>query len=603
MATNTRLNKKFTLAPMAAALALASSMANADVILDPYSSGATQVFPNLATSPISTSQINVGYLSFPGAVEINADASSNGVTAIGGSALLVGQENGADGLVRIVGDGSSGSASATISNGVGARIGFGGTGRLEVLNGGLLESNENIHLGEDVSGAIGDATVIVDGVGSEIRSTVDAANFSGGRVSVPFGRADADLTVSNGGLVEAVGGDISQFDDGAIYIGTYSEDFAGTVNVTVTGAGSTMRAENGIYVLNELGGTSVSVENGGLLETVEENLDFGDGPEASIAIGSLTADGAMLDVRGAGSQVSAFGGIDIGYERSIIGFSGGGEPRSRYSDDGKVAGDQVVDLDGAPIFDEFGDPVYFVEVDLGGFLLLVPENTDLAGGTTPRVKTTGRALVEDSASVVAGSDINIGSNNADPSVQPLSGQDSSLTVRTGATVTAENLFVNEHGILQGDGGLIDANVELAGGTISPGDSPGTLSIIGDLNLYNGLLELEIGDRLDVTGDVFLGSGLDMLLIFGVNPAFGETISLSSYFNVTGNMFGTFNPFTNLSFEGLGSNAYFNVMGFEGEQLVVGSPDPVDVPEPSAFSLLALSMTGLMSLKLRQRAKS
>ncbi|MEX1147309.1 MAG: hypothetical protein WEB93_02905, partial [Sphingomonadales bacterium] len=368
---------------LAAGVSLFALSAQATVIVT------GNVFPNLAVTPTGHGQISVGVGTNSGSVEVNADATGNGFTEIGGTGLLIG--NNQTGSVEIIGDGvTSGSARAVINDGIGARVGFGGDGTLELRQGGVLESNENIHLGEDnLSSPSGTATVVVDGEGSVLRSEAQTVGFGGGRVYVPFGQADSDLTVSGGGRVEAIGGGSA---DGAVYIGGFDNNAPINANVTVTGEGSTIEAQDGIFVINPYGQAVVNVTDGGSLIVQEDR--FGGAP---IGVGSFDADGAQINisgesVNGIASSLSSIGDLAIGGERTVTGFTAGGEPRFGY-DNGTIAeGVQVTDEFGDAIFDRDGNPVVGVTVDFGGFDVILPSTYNQAGGEPIWLKTTGHML-------------------------------------------------------------------------------------------------------------------------------------------------------------------------------------------------------------------
>lgn len=113
-----------------------------DVIVDPDNIEANRVFPS---DPLVlgnfTGQIFVRFSGRDGVLEVNADSTVNGVTAISGSVLIHGRD-GDSGTVRIIGNGTSGSARIDITEGVGLRNSLGGNGLLDIRNGGVLESHE-----------------------------------------------------------------------------------------------------------------------------------------------------------------------------------------------------------------------------------------------------------------------------------------------------------------------------------------------------------------------------------------------------------------------------------------------------------------------------
>ncbi|ADJ28574.1 PEP-CTERM sorting domain-containing protein [Nitrosococcus watsonii] len=506
------------------------------------------VFPDAAITPTGTSQINVGYGGASGELEVNGGGTGNGFTAIGGSGLLVGAGAGSTGGVRIIGNGISGSATATINNGIGARIGLGGTGALEVRQGGVLESNADIHLGESFSGSTGTSNVTIDGAGSVLRSQTASGSFAGGgRILVPFGAASSTLTVSNGGLVDAVGGQLSEFEQGAVFIGDYSEATAANVNVTVTGEGSTIQAQHGIFVENQFGQAVVNITDGGAVKQLEPGFVFDGKQEPGIIIDSLDANGAQVNVSGisasgVASSLSAVTDIDIG-----------------------------------------------IEVSQG--------------------KSTGHLLVENGGKVTTLTDINISSNNSDPRVTSVSGQDSSLTVRNGGMATAQNVFVNADGRLSGDG-TITGNVIVDGGTVAPGNSPGTMTIDGDFIVNGGTLELEIDSLFDrdefiVSGDVIFGATAMIDLILGFEPM--DILNIEDFFSgfTVFQVNNNFNPLTNIDVmftanSGITGGSIVNI-GLGGEMFALtAAGGAASVAEPGTFALLGFGLGGILLARRRRK---
>ncbi|MEM6333991.1 MAG: hypothetical protein AAF823_11705 [Planctomycetota bacterium] len=569
----------------------------APAVADVLRSGSGTGFGLPLTNPIFTGQINVGTGSTgnPGELEVNAESLVNGFTAFESSGLLVGEENGGDGVVRVIGDGTPGSATVTVNDGIGVRIGVGGNGLLEVRSGGVVSSNEPIHFGEDFgTNSQGNGTVIVDGPGSVIRSSVPSNADAAGRIAAPFdGQATSNITISNGGVIEATGGDLPNFDAASIFLGG-EEDFPTQAIVNVTGEGSTLQASHFIGLRNGFGGAQVNVSDGATMRQLEAGLDFGDGPPVGIGINSFDADtGITVSGVSAGSVASSLSAVDdisVGIVRRIIGFTASGEPRVSRDFD-TLAGDPILDQEGNPLFDALGNPVIGVENDFfgdGSFVFIEPD-------VEVFTKQTGYLIAEDGAVVETAADITISENSEDPLVTPSSGEDSTLTVRNGGTVNAQNVRVREHGRLDGGGGNINANVFLEGGALAPGNSIGTLTVDGDINLLDGILQLEFGagglDMLLATGEITLGPDLVIELVLNQDPA-GQTIDLNAFFSAT-ELTSNFNFQENLILAGLGNNATGVVTGFDGETLLI--------PEPGSLVLCTLSAA--MLIRWRRPAAS
>ena len=602
-------------AGLASVLALVPFAAQATVVIDPDNTGATSVFPNLTTTPVSTSQINIGssFSGSPGSVEVNASALGNGITAIAGSGLLVGQSSGADGLVRVVGDGSAGSAQAAANDGIGVRIGFGGDGTLQVSNGGLVESNEQIHFGEDVSGNRGTSNVTVDGAGSVIRSNVKPGD-SGGRLMIPFGLADATVTVSNGGAIEAIGGDSMAGEAGSVFIGS-EEDRPVTADVTVTGEGSRITATHFLGLRTGYGNTQVRVQDGASLEVTDAyNVSFQPEPLESIGINAIDGNARLIvdgtSGSGVASSVTAPGDIAVGAARGFVGYTAAGEPRYFFATP-STEGEQITDQQGNPLFQEDGSPVLAVEQVFGMFSVLLPDQEQLDA----RIAAPGHMEVVNGAKVSTAGDVIISPQPDDPSVTlqaPFSGQPSSVTVGSGSTLQANNVIINQYGLLTGDTGTIVGNVTLNGGIIAPGSSPGTMTIDGDLDVLGGLLQFEIGgtapgqfDQLIVTGDILSVIDLDIEISF-INdflPSIGETFAL---LDVQGDG-SALNSLAGVDISILGLDPSLEAMvSFTGDGFSVATAPSGNNPQvsaPATVPLILSSVFGLLGLRSHRRSRA
>jgi hypothetical protein len=111
------------------------------------------------------------------------------------------------------------------------------------------------------------------------------------------------------------------------------------------------------------------------------------------------------------------------------------------------------------------------------------------------------------------------------------GGNGELRLEDGAYVRAHDIHVGTGGRITGSDSTIDANVNLLGGTIAPGLSPGALTING--NFTQGplaSLEIEIGgltagtqhDQLVVLGEVDIEGAILLKFIDGFAPQQGQT---------------------------------------------------------------------------------
>src|SRR6185295_1010559 len=144
-----------------------------------------------------------------------------------------------------------------------------------------------------------------------------------------------------------------------------------------------------------------------------------------------------------------------------------------------------------------------------------------------------------------------GTVNVAGTMQTTSGSVSASTLNlsglfdaSGGTVTVGTLNVQSGGRLNGTGTII-GNVNNSGGIVSPGASPGILTITGNYTQGpSGALNMEIGglvagtdyDQLRVSGTASLGGTLNTSLIGSFVPAAASTFTLVQ---AAGGVSGTF----------------------------------------------------------------
>lgn len=502
-----------------------------------------------------------------GTFEVNSSSSGNGITSVNKQSLFIGR-NGGNGTVNVIGNGISGSASINVSE---VNNSWTGTGSLHILNGGVVDAT-GILLGTIGRQEVG--LTNIDGTGSILRSTKGA-----------FIEANQTVNITNGGLMES----------SAAYIGSWG--FEGlTTNVSVTNSNSILRADTFIKVGTFNNGTisNLNVSDGGKVEVISGSADFPD----SLSISTLRGQ-ANVNVSGTGSILNV-PDIQIGGQTTISGFRSDGAPVSQYSGPISV-GQHVTDEQGNLLFDENGNPVLGVNTEINGFNIVQPATS--LNGNEIFMQTTGSLTVENNA-VVTAQVIQISENPDPTNLGTFNGQGATLTVRHGGVVNGD-VFVNEDGLLNGDG-TINGNVTVSGGTIAAGNSPGTLTIDGDLIANSGILELEIGttgqDLLDVNGDVILGSGLVIDLF--IDTMLTDLLSIESFF--TGynsfNIEAGFDPLTDIHLFA-GANSGFVAgdnlrIGLGGQEFLLSFNQTSTVPTPGILALLILGL-GALSLSRRR----
>jgi len=188
-----------------------------------------------------------------------------------------------------------------------------------------------------------------------------------------------------------------------------------------------------------------------------------------------------------------------------------------------------------------------------------------------------------------------GANSALLSRNVFVGQDGSTaiaTLRNGAQIqVTDSVRVRAGGSLSGNGVII-GNLVNEGGFISPGLSPGLLSVQGSLELWSSsVVHMEIGgstpdlfDRLMITGNASLAGTLILDFTGGFVPSPGSRFDIIS---AGGTFSGNFNA--------------FDIRGIDPSLVSVsnagGSFGVNIVPTPSAMALLGLG--GLMVARRRR----
>jgi T5SS/PEP-CTERM-associated repeat protein len=325
------------------------------------------------------------------------------------------------------------------------------------------------------------------------------------------------------------------------YIGRES---GSTGEVTVDGAGSTWTNSFYLYV-GDTGNGTLNITSGGVVTT-----HYG-------RIGEQTGSTGEVTVDGEGSTLTCGSYLSLGH------YSGSGT--LSISDGGNVS-------------------------SATGYVGRGSGSTGAVTQTGGTYAISGNLYLGYESSSEGTYDLTGGNLSADVIDVAYEGNGTGTFTLAGGNLQATVVKIG-NGVFQGTG-IADANMVNAG-SVKPGNSPGLLEIDGDYTQETtGLLEIEIAgtglsefDRLDITGTADLSGTLEIVLLGGYQPSFGESFEIMTF----GSRSGEFDQIDGLD---IGNGLYFDpVYSSTSLNLEV-------VPEPATLSLLAF---GDLALIKRRKA--
>jgi len=366
----------------------------------------------------------------------------------------------------------------------------GGTGELLIVDGGIVRMAESNNI---KSISVGDSA----GTGRlEVRGSGSLLSFDGTLYIARSDTSEGDLVVADGGRLET----------GTGAIGGFYANTLGLANATVTGAGSVWNAAGSIDVRQR---GQLNVSDGG--QVVSEYGIVGQG---------RTEDGvAVVTVSGAGSAWTTTGGLAVGREGAgTLTVSEGGALR--------VGGTLTIARDGNSIGSLFigggdGEAPSEVLFDTGRIAFGSGEGRLVFNYTGAGIDIdsaiSGVGLIEHRAGTTTFSGVSESSNFFEGE-----------TLVTGGSLTVDGVFGRRSHLMTVSGGgrlggtgTIGGTVSLADAILEAGNSPGTLTIDGDLSLgADTMVAFELGapdgmpgidsDLIVVTGNLTLDGTLNVI---------------------------------------------------------------------------------------------
>jgi hypothetical protein len=175
-------------------------------------------------------------------------------------------------------------------------------------------------------------------------------------------------------------------------------------------------------------------------------------------------------------------------------------------------------------------------------------------------------------------------------------QTAGSTVVDGTLTASNGSIVNILGGTLGGAGTINGNV-LMGGTLMPGDAPGTLTILGNyeqtsVGIFDEIISAQSQSFLDVSGSVTLdpGSLLEITLLNGFDPL-NQTFSIMDFASLNG-------QFANGA--SFWDDGFLWDITYRQHEVDVTA---VEAPEPSSVLLLLIGLAASISLGYRRIGKS
>jgi T5SS/PEP-CTERM-associated repeat protein len=505
-----------------------------------------------------------------------------------GPVLSVGLEGGTGtltirngGLVQLDGRGATSSA-LNGSGGASVASGSASTGTLNIQNGGRLEllSDSNVDSFGMTVGRLGTGALNVTNGGQLL-----IRNTGTGGLGMPFGGNSSSGTGGSfSGLISGAGTSVVlEGIDADITVGNRSGS-SGTVTIE---AGAMVAPGNRLAVGHNTGASGIlNIRGTGTTINIKSLAadEFG----AGITVGRVgngianITDGAIVNVDGTGGAQRH--STNIGGSGTASGGTGTlniSGATTRYNVTG-ASTSLVIGRD-----DTGASPSTGTMMISSGAQVSFPSAGQGAIGYSPG--STGSLTVTGADSRLdMGAFLGIGRSISD---NP--GGTGLLNVSDGGVAKATNIHVGTGGTIAGNGTL-DGSV-INDGAINPGNSPGTLSIAGNLTLTNSsVLTFEVAgaspgqfDVIAVGGSLTADGILRVVNTSGYVPVAGDTLSLITFATRTGD-------FDSIVLEGFGAGA--DLMG----SFSSGAFQVTAVPEPYEWALM---LVGLVMLRLAVRGRS
>jgi fibronectin-binding autotransporter adhesin len=483
--------------------------------------------------------------------------------------------------------------SVTTSNDFGLTVGGGNALELTSTSGGLTFNdtgaggsaitgfNRAINANNSGGGAL---TITTNGAVSN--TTGSGFSYNRGGIYARNSAGAGDTTITTNSTVTTTAGrgiDVNTVgSSGSIII---------NANAAIT-AGTTGNAYHGIYAFAYSATSNITINTGavsGVTRGIQATNNFNAATNIDVTVSGAVSGGSY----GIQTQKAAGGTANVTLN-SGASVSGGGDAILLGNN---TTTNTLTVNSGASITGSvrmFGtDNVNFNGGDISGVTTITVDGT---GTDSITFTNTGGPQTVSGAQLVGFQNFTVGSGG---------------NVLVGGALNVTTVTAEDGGILGGTG-TINANVDVTSGTLSAGNSPGLLNIVGNLDLgaasttlaeLEGLVAGVSYDQTDVTGIATLTAGATFDIdFFGVFTAgLGDVFDILVADSIVGDV-GTLNfDFTNaLLASGLEwDTSILDDGGRDVLRLTV--QESIVMPEPSAIALFGASLLGLIGLRRRKKA--
>lgn len=546
-------------------------------------SGGTVLFALGSVQTIFSTSVQIqgdgGNAAFTGnaANGLNVSGTISGVSTVGNTTTLTINGTSTSGqniLSQVISDGTNGGKLALVKDGTGAWQ-INTAANVNTFSGGVTLNAGTLQIGK--TSALGTGTF-----------TINGGTISGGLAGGALTISD---TVINGDFTAGIGTAMS-LGSGNVSLGTAagtSRSFSGSSSqaLTIDGVISDGTTANKIIVT----GNTVLVLNGGNTFTGGMNFNRGSltlGNSSALGTGSLT-----LTSDSGANNLNVTSGLTFSNNLILsnsLALAGTGDMTWAGSVLNGGAG-RVINRTGKT---DITGNVYLSESSGSGRTLTfggnnngsgsvsgVIANYNGVGGTAGGITKAGTGTW-----TLSGTNTYTGTTTVSAGALIINGDNSAAT---GTVIVATNATLGGAGTIGGATGIAN------GGTLSPGNSPGTITFASNLSMSNGsTLVFEAGDLVNVTGTLDLDNAWKLTLNASVDWQLGGSTVLFDYGTLAASPYLTPAITDNT---GLGGTLS---LSDNGSEILLNGYSVV--PEPSTFALLGLTGIAAIGYRIRRRGR-